>query len=82
MERAEAIVIGAGVVGLAIAAKLAESGVEVIVLEQHELIGSETSSRTSEVTWLGAWRFGCGMKRSSGARFRLSASKFHFPPTG
>ena len=53
MERAEAVVIGAGVIGLAIAAKLVESGVEVVVLEQHDLIGSETSSRNSEVIHAG-----------------------------
>jgi len=41
----ETIVVGAGVVGLAIARALAVAGHEVLVLEQHELIGSETSSR-------------------------------------
>ena len=55
MDRVEAIVIGAGVVGLAVAAHLARSGVEVIVLEQHELIGSETSSRNSEVIHAGIY---------------------------
>src|SRR4026209_1883129 len=44
----ETIVVGAGVVGLAIARALAVAGHEVMVLEQHELIGSETSSRNSE----------------------------------
>ena len=55
MVRTEAIVIGAGVVGLAVAAKLAESGIEVVVLEQHNLIGSETSSRNSEVIHAGIY---------------------------
>jgi L-2-hydroxyglutarate oxidase LhgO len=45
----ETIVVGAGVVGLAVARALALAGHEVMVLEQHELIGSETSSRNSEV---------------------------------
>jgi L-2-hydroxyglutarate oxidase LhgO len=51
----EAIVIGAGVVGLAVADALARSGREVVVLEQHELIGSETSSRNSEVIHAGIY---------------------------
>ena len=51
----EAIVVGAGVVGLAVADALAKSGREVVVLEQHELIGSETSSRNSEVIHAGIY---------------------------
>nr|WP_070959884.1 NAD(P)/FAD-dependent oxidoreductase [Hyphomonas sp. Mor2] len=45
----EVVVIGAGVVGLAIAAELAASGREVIVLERELAIGTQTSSRNSEV---------------------------------
>ena len=55
MDTIEAVIIGAGVVGLAAAARLAESGVETIVLEQHDLIGSETSSRNSEVIHAGIY---------------------------
>ncbi|NKB97983.1 MAG: FAD-dependent oxidoreductase [Pseudomonadales bacterium] len=55
MDKVETIVIGAGVVGLAVAAKLAQSGQEVLVLEQHDLIGSETSSRNSEVIHAGIY---------------------------
>jgi L-2-hydroxyglutarate oxidase LhgO len=51
----ETIVVGAGAVGLAIACALAEAGREVMVLEQHELIGSETSSRNSEVIHAGIY---------------------------
>ena len=51
----ETIVVGAGVVGLAVARALAGAGREVIVLEQHELIGSETSSRNSEVIHAGIY---------------------------
>lgn len=51
----ETIVVGAGVVGLAIARSLAEVGQEVMVLEQHGLIGSETSSRNSEVIHAGIY---------------------------
>ena len=41
--------IGAGVVGLAIARALARKGLETIVLEKASRIGSETSSRNSKV---------------------------------
>jgi L-2-hydroxyglutarate oxidase LhgO len=51
----ETIVVGAGVVGLAVARALAEAGHEVMVLEQHALIGSETSSRNSEVIHAGIY---------------------------
>ena len=54
-ERVDAVVIGAGVVGLAAARALAMAGREVIVLEQHDLIGSETSSRHSEVIHAGIY---------------------------
>ena len=45
----DVVVIGAGVVGLAIARALACSGREVIVLERNPRIGEETSGRNSEV---------------------------------
>lgn len=48
-ETCECVVIGAGVVGLAIARALSLRGREVIVLEAHAAIGTETSSRNSEV---------------------------------
>lgn len=51
----EIVVVGAGAVGLAIARALATKGHEVMVLEQHELIGSETSSRNSEVIHAGIY---------------------------
>src|SRR5262245_42880146 len=51
----EVIVVGAGVVGLAVAQAMAKAGREVMVLEQHELIGSETSSRNSEVIHAGIY---------------------------
>jgi len=55
MDSVDCIVIGAGAVGLAVAARLAAAGREVIVLEQHDLIGSETSSRNSEVIHAGIY---------------------------
>ena len=51
----ETIVVGAGVVGLAVARALAMAGQETMVLERHELIGSETSSRNSEVIHAGIY---------------------------
>ena len=51
----ESIVVGAGVVGLAVARALAQAGHETMVLEQHALIGSETSSRNSEVIHAGIY---------------------------
>ncbi len=55
VERVDCIVIGAGVVGLACAKFLAEAGREVIVLEATDMIGSETSSRNSEVIHAGIY---------------------------
>lgn len=51
----DAAVIGAGVVGLAIAAKLAEAGYETVILEKNGRIGEETSSRNSEVIHAGLY---------------------------
>ena len=55
MDQIECVVIGAGVVGLAIARALAERGREVIVLEAGEGIGIGTSSRNSEVIHAGIY---------------------------
>ncbi len=51
----EAVVIGAGVVGLAVARALALRGLEVIVLERGDRIGAETSSRNSGVIHAGIY---------------------------
>ena len=48
-ERVDCVVVGAGVVGLAVARRLALSGREVVVLETAGAIGTGTSSRNSEV---------------------------------
>src|SRR6195256_694921 len=55
MDRVGCVVIGAGVIGLAIARRLAQAGREVIVLEAAEGIGTETSSRNSEVIHAGIY---------------------------
>ena len=55
MERVDCVVIGAGVVGLAVARALALAGREVIVLEAAGAIGTETSSRNSEVIHAGIY---------------------------
>jgi len=51
----DAIVIGAGVVGLAIARALANSGKEVIILEKNSRFGEGISSRNSEVIHAGIY---------------------------
>ncbi len=58
----ETIIIGAGVVGLAIARDLAITGHDVLIIEQHGLIGSETSSRNSEVIHAGIYYPGDSLK--------------------
>src|ERR1700744_5461515 len=55
MEKVDCVVIGAGVIGLAIARRLAQAGREVIVLEAAEGIGTITSSRNSEVIHAGIY---------------------------
>lgn len=52
---ADTVVVGAGVIGLAVARALALAGREVIVLEANGAIGQETSSRNSEVVHAGIY---------------------------
>jgi len=54
-EEVQTIVVGAGVVGLAIARSLALSGREVVVLEEADAIGTGISSRNSEVIHAGIY---------------------------
>lgn len=55
MEQADVVVIGAGVIGLAIARQLSLAGREVLVLESAEAIGTGISSRNSEVLHAGLY---------------------------
>jgi L-2-hydroxyglutarate oxidase LhgO len=55
MDRVDAVVVGAGVVGLATARALAEAGLEVVILESEALYGSGISARNSEVIHAGLY---------------------------
>ena len=55
MEQMDCVVVGAGVVGLAVARALALQGREVLVLEGEPAIGTMTSSRNSEVIHAGIY---------------------------
>jgi L-2-hydroxyglutarate oxidase LhgO len=55
LEQLDCVVAGAGVVGLAVARALALAGREVVVLDAAEGIGTETSSRNSEVIHAGIY---------------------------
>lgn len=54
-EKLDCIVIGAGVIGIAIGRRLALAGREVVILEAEPNIGSHTSSRNSEVIHAGIY---------------------------
>lgn len=55
MESVDCVVVGAGVVGLAVARSLALTGRDVLLLEGAEAIGTGTSSRNSEVIHAGIY---------------------------
>lgn len=55
MERVDCVVIGAGVIGLAIAREMALQGRETIVLEREKTFGTVSSSRNSEVIHAGIY---------------------------
>jgi len=55
MDRVDVVVIGAGLVGLAVARALALAGREVVILEAEDAIGTHTSSRNSEVIHAGIY---------------------------
>jgi L-2-hydroxyglutarate oxidase LhgO len=55
MERIDCVIVGAGIVGLAVARKLAMDGRGVVVLETESQFGKHTSSRNSEVIHAGIY---------------------------
>lgn len=55
MDSVDCVIIGAGVVGLAIAREMALAGRDVIIVEAADAIGSGTSSRNSEVIHAGIY---------------------------
>jgi L-2-hydroxyglutarate oxidase LhgO len=65
MESLDAVVIGAGVVGLAAARALAMAGREVVILEAEDAIGTHTSSRNSEVIHAGIYYLKGSLKARS-----------------
>ncbi len=75
MEDLDCIVIGAGVVGLAIARALALKGHDVVVLEKTRQIGAETSSHNSEVIHAGIYYDAGSLK----ARFCVEGRKQLYP---
>ena len=71
MESVDTIIIGAGVIGLAVARALALAGREVLILEKEAQFGTETSSRNSEVIHAGIYY----PKDSLMARFCVAGRK-------
>jgi L-2-hydroxyglutarate oxidase LhgO len=55
VDRVQAVVIGAGLVGLAVARALATAGRDVLILEAETAIGTHSSSRNSEVIHAGIY---------------------------
>ncbi|WP_019029103.1 NAD(P)/FAD-dependent oxidoreductase [Colwellia piezophila] len=55
MDNVEVMVVGAGVIGLAIAARLSEAFDDVLVIDKNTKFGEETSSRNSEVIHAGIY---------------------------
>ena len=70
-ESIECVVIGAGVVGLAVARAMALRGRDTLILEAATAIGTETSSRNSEVIHAGIYY----PARSAKARFCVQGKR-------
>jgi L-2-hydroxyglutarate oxidase LhgO len=75
VEEVDCVVVGAGVVGLAVARSLAMAGREVIILDRAEGIGTETSSRNSEVIHAGIYY----PANSLMARFCVAGRRMLYP---
>jgi len=80
MDKVDVAVIGAGVVGLAVARALALAGREVVVLEKETGIGRHTSSRNSEVIHAGIY-YAPGSKKArlcvAGSRMMVRYCRDH-----
>jgi len=70
MDKVDCVVVGAGIVGLAVARALALDGREVVVLETEDAIGTHTSSRNSEVIHAGIYYPKGSLKASACVRGR------------
>jgi L-2-hydroxyglutarate oxidase LhgO len=70
-EAVECVVIGGGIIGLAVARALARAGREVVLLEKERWIGQDTSSRSSEVIHAGLYY----PKDSLKARFCVAGNR-------
>lgn len=70
LDQLDCVVVGAGVVGLAVARALALGGRVVLVLESADRIGSGTSSRNSEVIHAGIYYPAASLKASLCVRGR------------
>ena len=55
MDKVHVTIIGAGVVGLAVASKLSKPGKSILILDKNLHFGEETSSRNSEVIHAGIY---------------------------
>jgi L-2-hydroxyglutarate oxidase LhgO len=55
LDTVECIVVGAGVIGLAVARALAMAGRETLIVERQPTIGTQNSSRNSEVVHAGIY---------------------------
>ena len=75
MDRVDAVVVGAGAVGLAVARELALRGRETIVLEATAAIGNGTSSRNSEVIHAGLYDAPTSLK----ARLCVAGRRLLYP---
>ena len=75
MDRVDAVVVGAGAVGLAVARELALHGRETIVLEATAGIGNGTSSRNSEVIHAGLYDAPTSLK----ARLCVAGRRLLYP---
>lgn len=64
-DRVHTIVVGAGVIGLAVARRLARDHGDVLLIERADAIGTETSSRNSEVIHAGMYYAAGTLKAST-----------------